>query len=79
MSGKHKSVELSCSWALQQALFIVFITGKVFTLVAVVESISTLAATSLYNTVYRATLDLYDGFCFLMGAGLIGLCIFVSV
>ena len=54
-------------------------SAKVFSLVALIESISTLAATSLFNTVYNATLNLYHGFCFLMGAALVLICIFIAM
>ena len=56
-----------------------FFSAKLFSLVALFESLSTLAATSLYNNVYNATLNLYHGFCFLMGAALVLICIFISV
>ena len=56
-----------------------YFSAKVFSLVALFESISTLAATSLYNSIYNATLNLYHGFCFLMGSGILGLCLIIAL
>ncbi|XP_045187202.2 proton-coupled folate transporter-like [Mercenaria mercenaria] len=52
--------------------------GKLYSLIGMVESISTLAATSLFNTVYSATLDFYAGFCFLIAAVLVGCCLIIA-
>ncbi|XP_060602163.1 proton-coupled folate transporter-like [Ruditapes philippinarum] len=52
--------------------------AKLFSLIGMFESVSTLAATSLFNTVYTATIDFYPGFCFLMAAVLSGICIFIA-
>lgn len=53
--------------------------AKLFSLIGMFESIASLAATSLFNTVYNATLNFYHGFCFLMAAAFIGACIFIAV
>lgn len=45
--------------------------SKMFSVMAMFESVSSLVATGLFNTVYNATLSLYDGFSFLMAAGII--------
>ncbi|XP_052769458.1 proton-coupled folate transporter-like [Mya arenaria] len=51
--------------------------GKLFSLMALFESIASMVATSLFNPVYNATLDFFHGFCFLMAAGI--MCIGIAL
>ncbi|XP_069118185.1 proton-coupled folate transporter-like [Argopecten irradians] len=47
--------------------------GRLFGLVASAESVASLIATILFNSLYSATLNLYQGSSFLLGAGLVGI------
>ncbi|KAL4238583.1 hypothetical protein ACF0H5_003290 [Mactra antiquata] len=53
--------------------------AKLFSLIGIFESIASLAASSIFNNVYNATLEFFPGFCFLMAALIIGLCVLVAI
>ncbi|KAH3844693.1 proton-coupled folate transporter-like [Dreissena polymorpha] len=53
--------------------------GKMFSLIALFESLASLVATSLFNTVYNKTLDFYHGFSFLMASAIVGIGVAVGI
>ncbi|XP_070178969.1 proton-coupled folate transporter-like [Littorina saxatilis] len=53
--------------------------GRLFGVVAATESVVTFVSTLVFNGLYPLTLDLYDGLCFQLAAGLVFLCVIVIV
>jgi len=45
--------------------------GKVFSLIAVIDSVMPLVASAIFTTAFRATIDTMPGFCFIITGGLL--------
>lgn len=54
------------------------ISAKMFSVMSVFESVASLVATSLFNPVYNASLNVYHGLCFFMAAGIVMLALVIA-